>query len=128
MCELPFPDPGLVDEVVRLRPWSRNDIDGAHEATQDPLISRFTRVPENQSKEDVRRFIGGREPARESGSVLPLVIADPLGDQLLGSVSLMAVDWEQRRAGLGYWVARWARGRGVAPSAVGLLLAGRSPT
>jgi RimJ/RimL family protein N-acetyltransferase len=49
------------------------------------------------------------------------VIADVRTDALLGSVSLMAVDREQRRAGLGYWVARWARERGVATRAVGLL-------
>ena len=121
MVELPFPDPPLADEIVRLRPWSHNDLDAGHEATQDPLIPRFTRVPENQTREDLRRFIEGREPARRSGAVLPLVIAEMRSDGLLGTVSLMDLDWEQRRGSVGFWVAPWARGQGVATRAVKLL-------
>lgn len=121
MAELLFPDPLLGDEVIRLRPWSQNDADATHNATQDPLIPRFTRVPENQTKEDVRRFIEGMEPARRSGSVLPLVIADARSDELLGTISLMGLEWEQRRAGVGFWLAPWARGQGVATRAVRLL-------
>lgn len=112
IAELPFPEPGLVDEIVRLRPWSHNDVDDAHEATQDALIARFTRVPENQTKEDISRFIEGREPARQSGNLLPLVIADARSDDLLGTISLMALEWEQRRGGIGFWLVPWARGQG----------------
>jgi hypothetical protein len=50
MTELPFPDPPLTDEVLRLRPWLRDDIDAAHAAVQDPLTPRFTRVPESQTE------------------------------------------------------------------------------
>lgn len=121
MAELPFPDPPLADEVVRLRAWSRNDIDAAHAAVQDPLIPRFTRVPESQTKEEISRFIEGREQARQSGCVLPLVIAAAQNDALLGTVSLMDLDWEQRRGDVGFWIASWARGQGVATRAVHLL-------
>lgn len=121
MAELPFPDPPLGDEIIRLRSWSQNDLDAVHEATQDVLISRFTRVPNHQTKEDIRRFIEGREPARQSGNVLPLVIADARSDELLGTISLMGLEWEQRRAGVGFWLAPRARGQGVATRAVTLL-------
>lgn len=121
MSAVPFPDPALADELVHLRPWSRADAATAHQATQDPLIPRFTRVPLNQSKEDILRFIEAREPARLAGAVLPLVIADARGDDLLGSISLMELDWEQRRGDIGFWLAPWARGRGIATRAVRLL-------
>jgi len=121
MAQFPFPDPPLVDEIIRLRPWSQNDADAAHEATQDALIPRFTHVPENQTKEDIRRFIDGREPARQSGNVLPLVIANTRSDELLGTISLMGLEWEQRRGGIGFWLAPEARGHSVATRAVRLL-------
>jgi RimJ/RimL family protein N-acetyltransferase len=121
MTELRFPDPTLADDRIRLRPWSEADVDPAFRATQDALIPRFTRVPENQTEEDVRRFVEGREPARKAGEALPLVIEDAQTDELLGSISLLRFEWPERRGEVGYWLAPWARGRGAATHAVRLL-------
>jgi RimJ/RimL family protein N-acetyltransferase len=78
-------------------------------------------VPESPTKEELSRFIESRERARQSGTVLPLVIAAAQDDGLLGTVSLMALDWEQHRGDVGFWIASWARGQGVATRAVHLL-------
>lgn len=121
MTGLAFPDPQLRDGAVRLRPWTARDVDGAHRATQDPLIARFTRVRPNQTRDDVRRFYGGQEAAREAGEALELAIADAVGDELVGTIALLRFEWAERRCEIGYWVAPWARGRGVATRAVGLL-------
>lgn len=121
MTALPLPDPPLADDLVRLRPWSQADVHAAFRATQDALIQRFTRVPENQTEADVRRFFEGREPARRIGEALTLVIADARSDDLLGVISLLRLEWEQRRGEIGYWVAPWVRGRGVATRATRLL-------
>jgi len=49
-------------------------------------------------------------------------IVDAAGhDELLGSIALNPVVWEQRAADVGYWVAAHARGRGVATRAVRML-------
>jgi RimJ/RimL family protein N-acetyltransferase len=121
MPELRYPDPPLADDVVRLRPWSDADVDAAHAATQDPLIPRFTRIPEQQTKAQLRAFIADRDARRIAGEVLACVIADPRSDALLGSVALMRFDWDEHRAEIGYWLAPQARGRGVATRAVALL-------
>jgi RimJ/RimL family protein N-acetyltransferase len=121
MSAIPFPEPPLADEVIRLRPWALSDVDAAHRATQDPLIPQFTRVPANQTREDVRRFIADREAVRLSGERLPLVIGDVGSEALLGTIALMELDWEQHRADIGFWLAPWARGRGIATRAVTLL-------
>ena len=46
------------------------------------------------------------------------LVADPHTDDVLGAVSLFKIDPDQGDAEVGYWVAPWGRGRGVAASAV----------
>ncbi len=46
------------------------------------------------------------------------LVADPHTDDVLGAVSLFKIDLDQGDAEVGYWVAPWGRGRGVAASAV----------
>jgi RimJ/RimL family protein N-acetyltransferase len=118
---LAFPDPPLHDDTVRLRQWVPDDVYAAHRATSDPLIVRFTRVPPDQTIEDVRHFYTGQEPARLAGEALQLAIADAARDELIGTIALLRFDWPDRRCEIGYWVAPWARGRGVATRAVRLL-------
>jgi RimJ/RimL family protein N-acetyltransferase len=121
MPELRVPDPPLADEVIVLRPWAEADIEPAYRATRDPVISRFTAVPENQSEADLRRFVAEREHRRVAGETLTLAIADMRSDAFLGTISLLRFVWRERRAEVGYWLAPWTRGRGVATRAVVLL-------
>ncbi len=121
MTRLAFPDPPLDDELILLRPWSMADVVPAWAATQDPLIWRHTHVPERQSEDDVRRFVAEREPRRLAGHELGFVIADAKDGAFLGCVSLLRLDWAERRGEVGYYLAEWARGRGVMTRAVRLL-------
>lgn len=121
MAALQYPDPPLADAVIRLRPWSEADVEPAHAATSDPLIPRFTRVPEHQTADGLRAFIAARETHRLAGEALSFVIADARSDAFLGTVALLRFDWADNRAEIGYWLAAGARGRGVATRAVDLL-------
>jgi RimJ/RimL family protein N-acetyltransferase len=121
MTGLRFPDPPLTDDAVWLRPWLEHDVTPAWRATQDELIPRFTRVPVNQTEEDVRRYVEEQEPARQAGEALSFVIADACRDEFLGAISLLRFDWREHRGEVGYWVASWARRRGTATRAVMLL-------
>jgi RimJ/RimL family protein N-acetyltransferase len=53
----------------------------------------------------------------EAAAHRDLVIADPSTDRLLGNVRLYHLSSIDRSGELGYWVAPWARGRGVATRA-----------
>jgi RimJ/RimL family protein N-acetyltransferase len=118
---IPLPDPQLCDEAIRLREPREEDVPSLLEACQDPLIRRFTFVPDPYREEHARGWVEGAPVARETGERLQLVIAGAADDRLLGTVGLPRLDWEHRVAEVGYFVAPWARGRGAAWRAAGLL-------
>jgi RimJ/RimL family protein N-acetyltransferase len=114
-------DPGdaLADEVVRLRRWRPADAPRVHEACQDPEIGRWIPlIPVPYSDADAEGFLAGAAQRWDDGLEAGLAIVDPVTDDLLGALGLHAVEagrWE-----IGYWVAPWARRRGVATHAVRL--------
>jgi RimJ/RimL family protein N-acetyltransferase len=118
---LPLPHPALEADGVRLRPWSAADLPAAHAAVQDPAVSRYTRVPVQQSRADLSNFIAAHERRREEGTSLDLAVARIDDDAFLGARAIVRVDWFDARAELGYWLAAGARGRGVATVALRLL-------
>ena len=121
MTELRFPDPPLEDGVIRLRPFAERDIADAHRATQDQLIAAHTHVPERQTLDDLRAWVAKHEPDRLAGRELAFAIAAVDDDAFLGCVSLLRFNWPDRCGEIGYYLAPWARGRGVMTRAVHLL-------
>jgi RimJ/RimL family protein N-acetyltransferase len=123
MSELRFPDPPLADELVLLRRWSSDDLPGGLMGFADPSVQRFSWPRTTAYTEaDARRFLEDQEEARRAGRELNFAFAEP-GDpaEVLGGGSLLGIDLEQLRAGVGYWLAPQARGRGVASRATRLM-------
>jgi ribosomal-protein-alanine N-acetyltransferase len=120
VAPLPLPDPPLTDGTIALREKTEADVPALVAAVQDPLIPRYTRVPSPYGEREAGDFIVEQRRRREAGTELSLLVVDPGSDALLGSVGAR-VDRENARAEIGYWVAREARGRGVASRAVVLL-------
>ena len=112
------PQPPLASGPLALREWSESDVRSLVEACADPLTSRYTSVPIPYTPEDARRFIAfGHSP-----TALPLaVVSADDSSQVLGAVGLHAVSLTRRRSEIGYWTAPWARGQGVAQTALELL-------
>jgi RimJ/RimL family protein N-acetyltransferase len=112
--------PTLSDGVVTLRPWRAADADALVIACQDPEIPRWTAVPSRYGRPDALGFLASVLGDAEAGSTAGLAAVDG-GGRLLGSFSVMNIDHERGVGEVGYWVARAARGRGVATRAVALL-------
>ena len=113
-----LPPDGLTDGTVRLRRWRMHDAAAVHDACQDPAIVRFTHVPSPYTLEDARHFLAAAIGPRPDG--VALAVVDAGSDDVMGSIGL------RRGPGphvgdIGYWVAPWARGRGIATRSVKLL-------
>jgi RimJ/RimL family protein N-acetyltransferase len=121
MPELLVPDPPLSDDVVALRPFTLDDVDWVTEACQDPEVTRFTGIPEPYTAADAHEWFATHEDKRVGGEAISFAVTAAAGGEPLGSAGLQNVEWAQLRGEIGYWIARWGRGRGAATSAVRLI-------
>jgi RimJ/RimL family protein N-acetyltransferase len=117
---LRHPDPPLSDGVITLRPMTAQDADAITAAAQDPEIPRWTRVPVPYRRADALSWVAGAELELDAGVTIGWLAVDH-EDRLLASISVMEIDREAGTGEIGYWVAREARGRGVATRAVRLV-------
>ncbi|MER7442224.1 GNAT family N-acetyltransferase [Micromonospora avicenniae] len=103
---------------VRLRPSRLTDVADTTAACADPAIQRFLPgLPDPYTEENARWWITEGAPAAWATGGAAYAIADPATDRLLGAAGLSNPVPERRQAEIGYWVAPWARGRGVATAA-----------
>ena len=111
----------MVDGPTAIRPWRDSDVSGIVSACQDPEIARWTRVPTPYGEMDARAFLLQRYDAAHAGLLAPFaIVAAEDYSRLLGSISLMRLEWRHARGEVGYWLAPEARGQGHATRAVRL--------
>lgn len=112
----PYPD--RTDGVVTLRRWRASDAKDVHRACQDPEIARWLPVPVPYPLEAAQGYVGGIVPHEwAEGSVANCAVTDAADGSLLGAVGLTV---RGSVGEVGYWVAPWARGRGLAARAARL--------
>ena len=102
-------------EGVLLRAPRESDVDRLLEAFGDSGTQLWNPGP--QDREGVLAWMAERADW-SAGTHTSWLIAQPHDDDVLGSVSVWKIDLEQGDGEVGYWVAPWGRGRGVASSAV----------
>lgn len=101
---------------LTLRPLTQFDAEDVTAACQDPETLRWLPLPRPYTLANAQWFIGTFGPEqRKSGA--GIVFAIERGGRLAGAIDLKHVNWASKVAEVGYWVAPWARGRGVASRA-----------
>lgn len=106
----------LTDGVVRLRPFADADAPAVARACADAETARFIPdVPSPYTAAHANAYIAEtRKPGAER---LARAIVDDRSGDVVGSIDVRVAE----RGSIGYWVAPWARGRGVATRALALL-------
>ncbi|MGK5444886.1 GNAT family N-acetyltransferase [Micromonospora sp. URMC 105] len=107
---------------VRLRPTRLDDVADTVAGCADPLTQRgIAGMPHPYTEETAHWWITEGAPAVWAAGGAAYAIADPATDRLLGSIGLSQPVPARGQAEIGYWVAPWARGRGVATAATSAL-------
>lgn len=110
---------------LRLRPPRRSDLDAIDEAIQESLSDLILWLPwarPGHTRADSRRYLRSARTARTRRAAFEFVVQDVHSDAFLGMVSLHRIDWIRRSGGVGYWVRRSARGKGIATEAATAIL------
>jgi len=107
---------------VVLRSFRTDDADDLAAGCADPLTQRFlAMLPDPYTREDALWWIQQGAPAAVAAGGAAYAMADPVTDRILGGGGHNPARAEARE--MGYWVAPWARGRGVATAAARALAA-----
>jgi RimJ/RimL family protein N-acetyltransferase len=115
------PVEGITDGSLRLRLRTDADTPAVIEACRDPEVIRWTRVPGGYDERAAEEWVSESNRQRERGEGLHLVIADASSEAFLGSIGIHDINRGEGRCNIGYFLAPWARGRGVMTGAVRLL-------
>ena len=121
MSPIALPGEPLVDGPTALRAWRESDLRALVRICRDPDIVRWTSVPAGYGEADARTYLLRRHDAIRAGTAAPFAIVGLPGEELIGSISLVRIAWEHRRAEVGYFLSSEARGAGHATRAVRLI-------
>jgi RimJ/RimL family protein N-acetyltransferase len=106
------------DGGVRLRPYRLADVDDVVAGCADPLTQRFIPLlPNPYTRDDALWWINHGSASAWSSGGAAYAITDSDSDRLIGGIGLARVVAERHQGEIGYWVAPWARGRGIASAA-----------
>jgi RimJ/RimL family protein N-acetyltransferase len=107
------------DGIV-LRPWRLDDAPAVTAACQDPEIARWIPlIPIPYREEHARMFLEDSVRRFESGEGYAFAVLDSETRELAGSIAIRVQPFSTGH--IGYWVAREARGRGIATTALAAL-------
>ncbi|MFF8912218.1 GNAT family N-acetyltransferase [Streptomyces sp. NPDC015032] len=104
-----------------LRPWLPADLPALIEAYRDPAM-RAMLASQVTDEAEARLWLRVQQEGREAGTRFSFAVVDrDRSDELVGQVVLKYPAPGSGSAEVGYWTVASARGRGVAPQALGAL-------
>lgn len=114
-----LPEVSLQTPRLTLRPYRAADAPDVALACRDELTQRWLPLPNPYTDADALAWCTEISPRfRTSGDGIEWAAVRRSDDRLIGSFGLKRTDWRGRSSEIGYWVAPWARGDGLAVEAV----------
>jgi RimJ/RimL family protein N-acetyltransferase len=114
----------LRDGTVELRPVSEAEGTAFTEAFQDPAIAEGAYHGQIAATEEtLGPYLKRNAERMEAGDAVLLGVWEADAERLSGQTMLFNINWDEATAELGFWVAPWARGRGLSEPALRLTVA-----
>jgi RimJ/RimL family protein N-acetyltransferase len=106
-------------EGFYLRPDDPDDAPAVARAfAEDPHLAVDWGIDETPDEALARRWLTERAELWEKGEGRHLAVVETEGDAFAGGVNFHNIRDDHKRAEVGFWLAPWARGRGLGSAAV----------
>jgi RimJ/RimL family protein N-acetyltransferase len=112
----------LETDRIKLRLLKRSDAETLHKYAKDKAISRYTFLPRPYLLEHSYKFIKESRLWFRRKRNYALTIEWKETGEVIGMIGLHHLDFKNKNAELGYWLARRYWGRGITKEAIGLIL------
>jgi RimJ/RimL family protein N-acetyltransferase len=113
---VPLQVPVLDGDGVRLRPWTRDDVDDYLRGLRDPEVARWASGPPPATRDEGLRRIDRIARRAAEGSTVGWAVE--ANGSVVGGVAVRSVNRIDQHASVAYWVLPEARGHGVATRAL----------
>jgi RimJ/RimL family protein N-acetyltransferase len=114
-----LPEKTLRVGSIELRPVSEADVSAFVEAFQDPAIAEGAYHGKIAATEEALcPYLQRNVERMEAGDGVLLGVWETGAEQLSGQTMLFNIDWDERTAELGFWIAPWSRGHGLSEAAL----------
>ena len=117
-----LPTPTLHTARLRLRPFTRTDLDAIYALQSNPRVLRYWDAPPWKERQQAERFIAVCRQIEREGAGARLAIERAQGGAFVGWCALANWNPDYRSARLGYCLDEGAWGQGFATEAAGALL------
>lgn len=113
----------LSDKNVTLRKLRISDADSIARHIHDKTVARWTiNVPYPYQKKNALKFIRERQNERKTRKSYTFGISLNPDDEIIGGIDLFDVDWDDKKAEMGYWIGKIYRRQGLMTEAINLML------
>jgi len=107
---------------INLRKLKRSDALSICQNANDRLIAKYTRLPYPYKLDDAYNFIKKTHQNLNKKKSFELGIELKENKEIIGVISLMKVDYDNKNAEIGYWLGKKYWGRKIMKEAIKLLL------
>jgi ribosomal-protein-serine acetyltransferase len=108
---------------ITIRPYTTEDVTASHEAIMESVSEVEPFLPwchPGYTLREARTWVETQVAQFQAGEIFEFVIVSDEG-RFLGGCGLNTIDWDNRRANLGYWIRSSATRRGAATEATRLV-------
>lgn len=112
----------IIGERINLRKLKKSDVLSIYKNVKDREILRYTYIPYPYKLKYASEFIKNTHQRIRKKTAYELGIELKQTHQIIGMMSLMHIDYENRNGEVGYWLGKKYWGQGFAKEALRLIL------